>query len=552
MKKNISVLALILFFSFSAVAQKHIKLMNKGVDYLQKGNMNMAIEYLNKSIAKKNNYYLSYFNRAVVFFDMGDSTKMKSDLDNALRLMPNDYDCLELYARHYYRSSNNELALDYANKALQINPSGYIALLISGEIYAVQQDFIKAENRIEKAFKLADEPCRIAPYLGSIKTLLNKQVEAKSYFDQCRSSVFYSEDYKMREALYYFRFNEDEKGDKLIQGIEPAGIKNKSFIRIFYFYEGVKATESKQYLRAITLYNTSQQYEEKQEPQKGIFLNRSICYMNLGEYQSALTDINTYLTYHKSDTAFKNKSLILERMGDSKGANRAIHEAIRINQEDENLYLKSSNLFVESNEEDSALSIINKGIAASPQSGVLYYQKAWLSRMDISYKDYMSLIDSCLKYDLSFEQAVRAKTMYFLQTDQVLNANKLLTKAYAEGLDTASYYVNKSVIYGMQDNDVMAIKSLKKSLEYDSLNMDALYYLARAYEDEGSFNKALEYYKLLISALPDGYSKGEYYRSMAKIYTLQKKSGLACSFYKKAIEQGEKIPAAMLKLNNCK
>jgi tetratricopeptide (TPR) repeat protein len=552
MKKILVTFIFLLATACAVNAQKHIKLMNKGVEQLGKGNYNLALDYLNKSISKKDNYYLSYFNRAVAYFNMGDSSKMKSDLDNALRLSPEDYDCLELYARHYYRHSNHKDALLYANKALSINPSGYISLLISGEIYAIKDDYLKAEERIEKAYKLADEPCRVAPYLGSIKTLLNKRIEAKSYFDKCRNSVFYNEDYKMREALYYFTFNEEAKGEKLVEGIDPAGIKNKGFVRLFYYFEGISATQEGEYLRAVTLYNISQQYEEKGEVNEGIFLNRSICYLNLGELKSALLDINTYLNYNKSDTAYRNRALILEKMGDYKSANWSVLQAIKANPKDKDYYLKSSNLYNDLDLKDSAIRVINQGINAIPKAGVLYYQKAWLSQNDISYKKYIELVDSCLKYDLTVKQAVKAKTIYFMQTNQLTNANKMLLNAFRNGLDTSAYYFNKALIYDMNEDESMARKTLLKSVEFDSLNFDALYFLAGSYEDQGNSEKAILYYNKLINALPKGYNKGEYYRALGRIYTLNKESKMACKYYKLAIEAGEKVPSAMLKLNNCK
>lgn len=83
--------------------------------------------------------------------------------------MPDNFDCLELYARFYYKYENFDSALQYVNDAIEQDPAGYIALLISGEVYALRKNYKMAEMRIEKAYQLAEEPCRIAPYLGSIK-----------------------------------------------------------------------------------------------------------------------------------------------------------------------------------------------------------------------------------------------------------------------------------------------------------------------------------------------------------------------------------------------
>lgn len=552
MKKLVLLSLFGFLISITSYAQKHIKLMNKGVELLQNGNYAQAIDYFNKSIAKKSDYYLAYFNRAVAYYDMGDSAKMKLDLDKSLSLSPNNYDCLELYARHHYRAGNQSAALKWSNQALKVNPAGYIALLISGEIYAIQNKFEEAEKRIEKAYKLADEPCRVAPYLGSIKTILNKEIEAKSYFDQCRNSVFYTEDYKMREALYHYTFGNDEQAKKLIEGIDPQGIKNKVFVSIFYFYEGNAALEKENYLRAISLYNISQQYGSKDEPEPATYLNRSICYMNIAEYGNALSDINTYLTFKQNDTAYRNRAYIYEKMGKQKESNWSIHQAIEYAPNDEQLYLTSSNKFVLFEQWDSATKIIEKGIVNNPKAGVLYYQKAYLTEDDITYKDYMNLIDSCLKYDMSVEQAVQAKMMYYLETDQLKSANTLLLKALSLGLDTSSYYFNKAILYMEQEKEVQAIKLFEKSLDYDSFNSEALFVMGMYYQEEKQYDKAIQCNERLLSIAKTEGQKGMIYRALGKIYTLMKDSNKACEYYKKAQSMGQIIPQTMFKLNNCK
>lgn len=76
MKKLFITLLISALATSSIFGQKYVKLMNKGVVALQEGRLNDAIKYFNQSIAKKDNYYLSYFNRAVAHFDLQDTAKL--------------------------------------------------------------------------------------------------------------------------------------------------------------------------------------------------------------------------------------------------------------------------------------------------------------------------------------------------------------------------------------------------------------------------------------------------------------------------------------------
>ena len=450
MKKLFITLLISALATSSIFGQKYVKLMNKGVVALQEGRLNDAIKYFNQSIAKKDNYYLSYFNRAVAHFDLQDTAKLKSDLDKALTLMPDNFDCLELYARFYYKYENFDSALQYANDAIEQDPAGYIALLISGEVYALRKNYKMAEMRIEKAYQLAEEPCRIAPYLGSIKTLLNNEFEASRLFEECKISEFYSEDYKVREALFHFHFNRVKKGKEILDKVDLKAVKNKSFVRVYYFYEANEAFESKDYSKGVILYNFAQQYEDENERVPELFLNRSLCYSGLGEYQNALADIDEYQKLSDSDTGFINRAVLLQNMKEYKKAVESLNVAIKKRPRDEKLYLFKLELFEQmgkvSGIKDSMESTISEALKLHPNSADLYYNKAKIFQNELSYKSYIQLIDSVLMYDPKHLEALRQKLLYYVSFGRPKSSNLLLERAKVNGLDSSQYFYLKASV----------------------------------------------------------------------------------------------------------
>ena len=61
---------------------------------------------------------------------------------------------------------------------------------------------------------------------------------------------------------------------------------------------------------------------------------------------------------------------------------------------------------------DSMESTISEALKLHPNSADLYYNKAKIFQNELSYKSYIQLIDSVLKYDPKHPEALRQKLLY--------------------------------------------------------------------------------------------------------------------------------------------
>ena len=140
--------------------------LDNGILELRTGDLNVALDNINKSIELKNDWEISYFYRAVVHQSMNhydeaildytkalqindkmvdayynraqiiltrkdiinaDITKAIADLEKAIELDPKFIDALFAMAAAYKKLANYHKALEYIEKLLQIEPDAVVA-----------------------------------------------------------------------------------------------------------------------------------------------------------------------------------------------------------------------------------------------------------------------------------------------------------------------------------------------------------------------------------------------------------------------------------------
>ena len=71
------------------------------------------------------------------------------------------------------------------------------------------------------------------------------------------------------------------------------------------------------------------------------------------------------------------------------------------------------------------------------------------------------------------------------------------------GPELSAEYYTEGYDYFRTEDYVLAIETLTKSAEYDVTNVDALYYLARAYHKSGDTENAVSTYTKVIELFPE-------------------------------------------------
>jgi tetratricopeptide (TPR) repeat protein len=94
-----------------------------GVEQMNAGDLRRAIDTFSRIIELKPDYAEGWNKRATLYFLAGDLHKSLADCDEVMKRNPYHFGALAGYAQIYVRLEYYERALEYARRALEINPN---------------------------------------------------------------------------------------------------------------------------------------------------------------------------------------------------------------------------------------------------------------------------------------------------------------------------------------------------------------------------------------------------------------------------------------------
>ena len=98
-------------------------LFQQGVDQMQRGDAEVAIQTFTTIIQKKPEFAEGWNKRATIYYLVGEYEKSLQDCDEVIRRNPSHFGALAGYGQIYVQLQKPERALDYFERALQVNPN---------------------------------------------------------------------------------------------------------------------------------------------------------------------------------------------------------------------------------------------------------------------------------------------------------------------------------------------------------------------------------------------------------------------------------------------
>lgn len=95
----------------------------RGVREMGEGNLTRALATFTEIIRLKPEFAEGWNKRATIFFFVGDYTQSMRDCDEVLKRNPNHYGALAGYGQNFFELKNYDRALDYFQRALNVNPN---------------------------------------------------------------------------------------------------------------------------------------------------------------------------------------------------------------------------------------------------------------------------------------------------------------------------------------------------------------------------------------------------------------------------------------------
>ena len=130
---------------------------NRGAVYRSKGEYDKAIEDCNKAIQLKSDYAEPYSNRGAAYRNKADYERAIKDYDRAIKLKPNFVQAYYNRGLAYHEKGELDVAIKDYSKAIELNPKLFHPYYNRGNAYLQKRDFDRAIEDYSKAIELNPE-----------------------------------------------------------------------------------------------------------------------------------------------------------------------------------------------------------------------------------------------------------------------------------------------------------------------------------------------------------------------------------------------------------
>lgn len=468
---------------------------NRGIEAIQNGDVEEALEYLNKEvndnpkngyafvfiatsrtsqeeyglamtavdlalkyIPKKDKEYraFAYLVRSEVYMGLGEEQKSIADLSCAIKETPDDAELYERRANLYYYREEYDLADKDYRKIISIDPGSVMGYMGIGRN-------ANAEKRYEEAIEQFDYVTRLMPD--------------------------YSSGYSFRAESYAKLKQYDKAIDDIIKGLEIDGDS-----KAFYWMQQVADSAMAPMVAKLKVQVVKNPNDNYWPYCLGVVYERS------GAYKKAIEHYQNSYKKEPSDLAAYRMSQCYSKIGDFTLALEHIDHAIALDSADYEYVMEKANLLYDAGNAKDAIAEVDKYISHYPDYFYGYYRRGW-------FKD----------NSRDTEGAVEDYTMSIvLQPDY----------AYA--------YLGRGEMYGLQGDRKAAEEDYKKVIELDTIpshNSCAQY----AYACLGQKGKAIEFMDKVIANGPDN---ADNYYDAACLYSKMGELEKAVDFLQTALEKG--------------
>lgn len=494
---------------------------NRGVEEMNNGNLEEAINYFNKEISDnpKNGYAYAWI--GTIYASQGENGRALTAIDKALKLVPKkDSKFLSgsysVRAKVYCELGDTVKALGDYSTAIKVAPSETDCYEKRAQIYYEQGKYELADNDYQSIKKL--DQGNVMSYMGIGRNRIaqkrwDEAIEQFNYVQNLYSD--YSSAYSFRAEAYIGKEKWAEATDDLIKALSIDG-DNKAFFLMqdlkepalgmmvaklkiqsaknanssYYPYcTGVLYETNKDYEKALTSYQ-----EAKKREVDAVTLRRiSQCFFQLGDYEDALDAINQAI---ELDTAnyelMPHKAIVLVYSGKSDLAIKEWDGLIAQFPDKAEYYYRRAGVKTLSGDfggaiEDytMAITLYSKFPYALVLRGDLYERQG---KHDLAKFDYQQVID------IETELGDVDRSPYALLA--LGNADKaiaVMDSIIASDKDNAGHYYDAACLYSRMKNKEKAVEYLRLALEK---GYDDVAYIQRDYDMD--FLRNTEEYRSLI------------------------------------------------------
>lgn len=491
-------------------------------------------------------------NLMIEAFELKRKGYYKQAIELYYKLLSTEGDDIEILSELsdlYFLLKNNERAVHYASKALEINQEHISSLAVMRKIYLSDLNYDKAEEISDKIYSITgsetdltellkilehkkkyndiikyteninDSECRYKRAFALNKLERNEEAIniLKSISEDENSELYNDEKVLLLLGKIYYKNKETEKSKEVLKKLEENKIENAESLN----YAGLSKLDELKLDEALGYFNEAADKDPK-NPQ--YHFNAGQAYYLKGWFEEAKKSFNTAICLNPMDESYHYAlAYLLYRCGDYVNAeahlnpeyfdSKVLIQVIKSEKGDlASPKIELEKLLNEHPENETILFSLAKiyyNLDMYKQAKTLIEKVVSINQKSFEYQEF--LVKLLLKLKMSDEAETRINELiekypkYYYA--KVLEAELNLSKQDYDSLfDTAQelieldinhyegYYYNAIALFEKEDVN-FAIESLKKAISLDVANAELYVKMSEFYQAIGRYEDAFEYIK---------------------------------------------------------
>lgn len=432
---------------------------------------------------------------------LGEDDLAMQQADYVLKEAPKNIEALSLRASALIRQKKEPEALAIIENILKENPTNTDALSLKAVIYMQKNDFTQALALIDTAKKADVNNINLDFFTIQLHAKANNLEAITLDYEKLIKAHPENKEFKVTLAKLYVQNGKAKEAESLLRGLiedEPNNVKQK-----LLFMEFLSAT-SRDRVR-----DQFKQFVEGHKDQSRILLALAEWMVNRRNFEDAKLALERVVEL-EDDSAVGNagKTLLAKIAFDNKDfatAKKLVDEILDANSSYDDANVLQARLLLVNEQYDEAIAQLNKVLFSKEgaEEANLLLAQTYLIKGDQKLADKHFL--SALEANPTSQQALSYLYSKALQKNEIKSAKNMVEKALEYMPDNIVFLEKLANINFLEkDWDAAKITTQKIAQSPNPLADNvAKYMLAQIHQGQGSYAKAIEFYKELLVKYPE-------------------------------------------------
>lgn len=321
MKKFLYIVVIGILF-LAGCANKEQKYIKLGMQEIEKGNYEAALQDFDTGISKKEDLQLAYRGKGIAYIGSKNYEAAIEQLKLSLKQAGGSVHDLELDTNYYLalaqgKKQDYKGAIGTYTNIIQYDPKAAEAYYLRGIAYLADKNYDAAAKDFDSVITI--EPNQYDYYIN-IYVSLNSYgytTQGEVYLNKALSISGKSAYHHLNRGILYYHLNNMDKALEELNKAKEA--KNKKAL----FYLGKVYDQKKDYATALTCYQDYLNSDKNVDQAGEVYNAIGLCQLHAGHYQSALDSFQKGIALNQSDSMQEllfNQTVAYEKLLDFSSA----------------------------------------------------------------------------------------------------------------------------------------------------------------------------------------------------------------------------------------